>query len=248
MILEARSCTCCQSTNIVKNGKNASGQQRYRCNDCGVTRVLDSVQKVSQVNLSQVQKTYEERNSFRSTGRIFGVSHVTVQRWLKKSSKLSPLQGKCADAPCCALRSSAGSRRSVHLCRAQSQEDPHLDRALQADPANCLLFHWRRFNGVLQEALAWILYVVNLRIQLPYAYLKCKSFSDFWKAYKCLPDSTHQKVGKETRETAHVERLNNTIRQRFSRLVRRTLSYSKREYMLNLHFKLWAYSYNLTLA
>ncbi len=81
--------------------------------------------------------------------------------------------------------------------------------------------------------------------KLPYAYLKCKSFSDFWKAYNCLPESTHQKVGKETGETAHVERLNNTIRQRFSRLVRRTLSYSKRAYMLNLHFKLWAYYYNL---
>lgn len=84
--------------------------------------------------------------------------------------------------------------------------------------------------------------------KLPYGYLKCNSFSDFWKAYNCLPESTHQKVGKETGETAHVERLNNTIRQRFSRLVRKTLSFSKREYMLNLHFKLWAYNYNLNVS
>ncbi len=83
--------------------------------------------------------------------------------------------------------------------------------------------------------------------KLPYGYLKCNSFSDFWKAYNCLPESTHQKAGKETGETAHVERLNNTIRQRFSRLVRKTLSFSKREYMLNLHFKLWAYYYNLNV-
>jgi len=48
-------------------------------------------------------------------------------------------------------------------------------------------------------------------------------------------------VGKETGETAHVERLNNTVRQRLSRLVRRTLSFSKKEYMLNLHFKLFAF-------
>ncbi|MCY7351963.1 MAG: IS1 family transposase, partial [Cytophagaceae bacterium] len=52
----------------------------------------------------------------------------------------------------------------------------------------------------------------------------------------------------ETGETAHVERLNNTIRQRFSRLVRKSLSFSKKEYMLNLHFKLWAYYYNLEIA
>ena len=81
--------------------------------------------------------------------------------------------------------------------------------------------------------------------KLPYDYLKCNSFSDFWRAYNCIPDATHQQVGKETGETAHVERLNNTIRQRFSRLVRKTLSFSKKEYMLNLHFKLWAYFYNL---
>jgi insertion element IS1 protein InsB len=83
--------------------------------------------------------------------------------------------------------------------------------------------------------------------KLPSEYLKCNSFSDFWKSYNCIPDSTHQKVGKETGLTNHIERLNNTIRQRFSRLVRKTLSFSKKEYMLNLHFKLWAYYYNLEI-
>ena len=50
---------------------------------------------------------------------------------------------------------------------------------------------------------------------------------------------------KETGQTAHIERLNNTLRQRMSRLVRKTLSFSKREYMLNLHFKFFAFHYNL---
>lgn len=70
------------------NGKNASGQQRYRCKECKVTRVLDSVQKSKQVDLETVAQTYKERNSFRSTGRIFKVSHVTVQKWLKKKPSL----------------------------------------------------------------------------------------------------------------------------------------------------------------
>ncbi len=87
MVLEARVCVSCSSSNIVKNGKNATGQQRYKCNDCRVTRVLDSLHKVDQVDLSQVERTYQERNSFRSTARIFGVSHTTVQRWLKKKPK-----------------------------------------------------------------------------------------------------------------------------------------------------------------
>lgn len=81
--------------------------------------------------------------------------------------------------------------------------------------------------------------------KLPYEYLRCHSFSDGWRAYNCVPAATHQLVGKDTGETAHIERLNNTLRQRLSRLVRRTLSFSKKEYMLNLHVKLFAVHYNL---
>ncbi len=81
--------------------------------------------------------------------------------------------------------------------------------------------------------------------KLPNEYLYCFSFSDFWRAYNSLPEITHEKVGKQTGETAHIERLNNTLRQRIARLVRKTLSFSKKEYMLNLQFKLFAFYYNL---
>jgi insertion element IS1 protein InsB len=81
--------------------------------------------------------------------------------------------------------------------------------------------------------------------KLPSEYVRCHSFSDGWRAYHCVPSATHQLVGKDTGETAHIERLNNTLRQRVSRLVRKTLSFSKQEYMLNLHLKLFFYHYNL---
>ncbi|MCY7349670.1 MAG: hypothetical protein LH606_03270, partial [Cytophagaceae bacterium] len=44
MIIETRTCHCCKSSNIVRNGKNSSGHQRYKCKDCGVTRILGPVQ------------------------------------------------------------------------------------------------------------------------------------------------------------------------------------------------------------
>ncbi len=56
---------------------------------------------------------------------------------------------------------------------------------------------------------------------MPQAYRKCHSFSDFWKAYAAvLPEETHRSVGKESGETAHMERWNNTLRQRIGRFVR----------------------------
>jgi IS1 family transposase len=81
--------------------------------------------------------------------------------------------------------------------------------------------------------------------KLPPAYQRCVSCSDFWRAFQCLPAATHHLVGKETGKTAHIERLHNTLRQCLSRLVRKTLSFSKKEDMLNLHFKLFAYFYNV---
>jgi insertion element IS1 protein InsB len=81
--------------------------------------------------------------------------------------------------------------------------------------------------------------------KLPTEYLYRYSYSDFWRAYNCLPAVTHEKVGKATGQTVHIERLNNTLRQRIGRMVRKTLSFSKKEDRLNIHFKLFAFYYNI---
>lgn len=54
-------------------------------------------------------------------------------------------------------------------------------------------------------------------------------FTDYWSAYsKGLEDSdVHFAVGKDSGLTAHIERFNCTLRQRVSRLVRKSLSFSK---------------------
>jgi IS1 family transposase len=63
---------------------------------------------------------------------------------------------------------------------------------------------------------------------LPDDYKHCHPFSDFWHAYQhVFPAETHHCVGKETGETAHMERWNNTLRQRVGRSVRQTWSFSK---------------------
>ncbi len=84
MITETRACDECQSSNIVHNGKNRAGMPRYKCKDCGVTRVLVSRLASRQLDLAMLERTYLERNSLRATTWIFGVSHFTVYQQLKK--------------------------------------------------------------------------------------------------------------------------------------------------------------------
>ncbi len=65
---------------------------------------------------------------------------------------------------------------------------------------------------------------------LPPVYRQCAvSYTDFWSGYrKVFPQKRYKAVGKETGLTNYIERFNNTMRQRISRLVRKTLSFSKK--------------------
>ncbi len=64
---------------------------------------------------------------------------------------------------------------------------------------------------------------------LPSGYRQCAvAYTDFWSAYVLIfPDKRHKAVGKETGKTSYIERFNCTMRQRVSRLGRKTLSFSK---------------------
>jgi insertion element IS1 protein InsB len=53
--------------------------------------------------------------------------------------------------------------------------------------------------------------------------------TDQYEVYKgVIPAERHKAITKKARKTNHIERFNNTLRQRLSRLVRDTLSFSKK--------------------
>ena len=84
---------------------------------------------------------------------------------------------------------------------------------------------------------------------LPAPYQHCHSYSDFWRAYAAVASQeTHHCVGKESGQTAHLERFNNTLRQRIGRLVRKTLSFSKKMTYLNIVTKCFITLYNMELS
>jgi insertion element IS1 protein InsB len=70
----------------------------------------------------------------------------------------------------------------------------------------------------------------NFGASLPSVYRQyAVVYTDFWESYKTvIPSKRHRPLGKETGQTNPIERLNNTFRQRISRLVRESLSFSKK--------------------
>lgn len=70
---------------------------------------------------------------------------------------------------------------------------------------------------------------IGLWQSLPDCYLEAKTYVDFWRAYDAIfYANTLYHVGKDSGQTNHIERFNCTLRQRCSRLVRKTLSFSKK--------------------
>ena len=63
-----------------------------------------------------------------------------------------------------------------------------------------------------------------------------------------IPAAQHRAISKLARKTNHIERFNNTLRQRVSRLVRAALSFSKKLANHIGAIKLFICHYNLTRA
>ena len=77
-------CPRCKSSTHKKNGI-VGGRQRYKCQDCGYHYSVEIKSTASSTSVKrQALQLYLEGLGFRSIGRFLGVSHVSVQKWIKK--------------------------------------------------------------------------------------------------------------------------------------------------------------------
>jgi IS1 family transposase/transposase-like protein len=229
------SCPKCGSEDIVKNGHDYKGSQKYRCNACGKYGTLHKQERHSPQQRALIKRAVLERLSLRAIERLFGVSRHTVNAWvLDWEAELPPLENSLAEAyhddvleldELWSFVHHKGQQRWlwVALCRRTRQIVAYYigDRT----QASCLKL-WQR---------------------LPRTYTHCRSFSDFWKPYQRIFDHRkHQAVGKETGETAHVERWFGTLRHRLARFVRRSLSFSKLDRFHQAYTRLFIHHHNLS--
>ena len=79
-------CPKCGSDNKVKSGK-IKEKQRYKCKECGCnyTQAYKHGYRLDKKMLAL--QLYLEGNGFRGSGRILGVSNVTVLNWIRNFGK-----------------------------------------------------------------------------------------------------------------------------------------------------------------
>jgi len=232
--LTAECGTQCGSTNIVKNGTDYKGDQKFHCRDCGAYGTLEPYgHSYPDAFKEFALRIYLERASMRGVARILGIARQTLARWITEAaSRLPDLADTLEEARpddlleldelwSFVLKKSNKRWVWIALCRRTRQVVAYFigDRS----ETSCREL-WKR---------------------IPESYRQCCSFSDFWEAYrKVFSEETHQCVGKESGETAHVERWNNTLRQRLARFVRKTLSFSKSDAYHEAVLQLYLHYYN----
>ena len=235
--VQIHTCTNCNSINIIKNGTDYKGSQKFHGHDCDYYGTLDAKPRYSDEFKEMVIRAYFERMSMEGIKRVFGVHPDTLAKWLKdRGEELPKLEETLDNAPLddvleldelwsYVLKKSNKRWVWIALCRRTRQVVAYFVGDRSEDSCREL---WKR---------------------IPNSYKHCGSFSDFWSAYqKVFNSNTHQSVGKETGETAHVERWNNTLRQRLARFVRKTLSFSKSDFFHDLVLRLFIHHYNLSCS
>ena len=211
-------CPSCSSSQTVKNGHIHNGKQRFKCRECG-RQFIEKPQKkiIDQETRALIDRLLLERLSLAGIARATQVSQQWLQDYVNK---------KYAEVPREVQVSTKKKGRLTIQCDEmwsfvnKKDNKQWIWLALDVDTREIVgIYIGARDAGAARQ----------LWQSLPPIYRQCAvAYTDFWAAYGAiLPSKRHRAVGKETGKTNYIERFNNTLRQRVSRLVRKTLSFSK---------------------
>lgn len=211
-------CPNCNSENLVKNGFNKTDKQLYRCKQCGRQFVLNPKKSTISSDTKQlIDRLLLERLSLAAIARAVGVSETWLQHYVNKLYEQIPHEAT--------IKKKSKGRLTIECDELWSFVGNKVNKQ----------WIWLAIDRDTREVIG--VYIGNRSAEsakalwnsLPAVYRQCAvSYTDFWDAYAAIfPSMRHRAVGKETGHTSHIERFNCTLRQRVSRLVRKTLSFSK---------------------
>jgi insertion element IS1 protein InsB len=171
-----------------------------------------------------IEHLLRERISLRGICRAVGVSLTWLLHFMSECFATCPdhlhaeMPGEPADVVVRPLEAEADEMWSFVQKKAHKQ---WIWIAMDAKTHQIIAFHVGDRSRDSAKAL-WA--------NIPVVYRERATFhTDQYDAYQgVIPAERHKAITKKARKTNHIERFNNTLRQRLSRLVRETLSFSKK--------------------
>ena len=238
-------CPACGSERFKRNGHIRTGQQNYQCKACGHQFVLQADNRViGEEPRILVERLLREKISLHGICRAVGVSI----RWLMgfMVARFAALPDHLHVLPVAAPREVIIGRLEVEADElwgfvAQKAHKQWVWIAMDQQTRQIIAFHVGDRSHESAKQL-WA--------NLPAVYREQAMFyTDQYTVYTgVIPAAQHKAITKHARKTNHIERFNNTMRQRVSRLVRDTLAFSKKLANHIGAIKYFICHYNLTRA
>jgi len=216
-------CPQCGLSHIKRNGLTHYGKQNYRCKECDRQFVEDS-QRIGEELKDLIKVLLLERLSLRGICRVTGVSLTWLLHFITELYCALPddLNGALSQA----------RKSAIRLVRLEAEADEIWSFAVSKENKQWV---WIALDVRTKQVLAF--YVGDrsassareLWQRIPQVYRNNATFyTDGLAAYKTvLPAKRHQACAKSSGHTNSIERFNCTLRQRVSRLVRFSLSFSR---------------------
>ena len=211
-------CPDCHSENIKKNGHIHNGQQNYQCKDCGRQFIENPKKKIIfDWRKDLIRKLLLERISLRGICRVTGVPLKWLLLFFSRITGEIP-----ADMGIVKPRKSRINIETDEMWSFVGKKKNKQRIWLAIDRATGQIVGFHIGNRTRNDAK-------KLWKSLPGVYRQCAvCYTDFWESYEqVIPECRHSAAGKESGQTNRIERTDCTLRQRISRLVRKTLSFSK---------------------
>jgi insertion element IS1 protein InsB len=238
-------CPQCGSSKYKKNGHIHNGKQNYQCHNCG----RQFVQYFEQYLLADdkralIERLLLERISLRGICRAVRVGLKWLVGFLVQCFEALPDHLHVQPVTC---------NQNVMMQRLEVEADEMSSFVKKKVNKQWI---WIAMDAKSRQVIAFHVgdrsrkSAMKLWAKIPLAYRQqARFYTDQYVVYEgVIPPAQHRAISKLARETNHIERFNNTLRQRVSRLVREALSFSKK---LANHIgviKLFICHYNLMRA
>lgn len=238
-------CPWCTSPRYKKNGHIHNGKQHHHCHDCGRQFVRCFEQYlIAEAKRTLIERLLVERISLRGICRAVGVKLKWLLGFLVQCIEILP--DHLHVQPVTGHGNVMLRRLEVEADEMSSFVQKKVNKqwiwiAMDATSHQVIAFHVEDRSRRSAKRL-WA--------KIPHAYRQYATFyTDQYIAYEgVIPAAQHRAINKLARKTNHIERFNNTLRQRVSRLVRETLSFSKKLANHIGAIKLFICHYNLARA
>ena len=230
-------CPRCQLSHIKRNGHTYYGKQNYQCKLCDRQFVLKN-ETVSPDKQQLIRRMLLERISLRGICRVLKVSltwliNCIEQLYLTTPADLQFVEPRAADIEIFCLEAD-----ELWSFVAKRENKRWIWLILERRSRQIIAFHIgdRSRNSALA---LWA------KVPLP---IKAQALvlTDCWDAYAlAIPANQHVACQKQSGQVSLIERFNCTLRQRVSRLVRKSLSFSKSDWFHEEAIKYFIAHYNL---